>query len=312
VAQVETQPAARRHAEETNQVGSPDDLARRVAELEERLASSADPAVRELADELVCAVMDLYGEGLERIFRALADGGTAGVALRDALLEDAVVAGLLFIHDLHPVPLETRVEAALESVRPYLRSHKGDVELVGLEDGVAHLRLQGSCDGCPSSASTLELAITQALEEAAPDLVGIEVDGAVAQPSFSRGSLPLVGAGEPAASPSDWTYVDGLDDLEPDTMREADVGGNDLLIANVGGTLLAYVNSCAGCGSQLGAGVLEYGVLECPGCRRSFQLPLAGRILGGSEPLQLSPVPLLAENGGARVSVPAAGSGRGG
>ena len=63
------------------------------------------------------------------------------------------------------------------------------------------------------------------------------------------------------------------------------------------------MNACAGCGSALDAGVLEYGVLACPSCDRSFQLPLAGRILGGSEPLQLTPVPLLAENGGARVSL---------
>jgi len=292
---------------------SPDDLAQRVAELEERLAASSDPVLRELADELVGAVMDLYGEGLERIFRALDEGGPAAVAVRDALAEDSVVASLLLIHDLHPVPLETRVEDALASVRPYLRSHEGDVELVRLEDGVAHLRLQGSCDGCPSSAATLELAITQALDEAAPDLAGIEVEGAVARPAFPAGRLPLVGDGPAPAGPPGWTYVDGLADLEPDTMREEVVGGTSLLVANVGGTLLAYVNACAGCGSPLGGGVLEYGILACPGCERSFQLPLAGRILGGSEPLQLSPVPLLPENGGARVSLATeAGAGRAG
>ena len=280
---------------------SSDDLALRIGELEERLEAHPDPVVGELADELVGAVTDLYGEGLRRILRALAEGGPAAVAVRDALLADGVVAGLLLIHDLHPVPLETRVEEALESVRPYLYSHKGDVELVRLEDGIARLRLQGSCDGCPSSASTLELAITQALDEAAPDLAGIEVEGVVAPPSFAGGRLPLVG-GDAAPAPG-WTHVDGLNELEPDTMREAAVDGTSLLVANVGGTLLAYVNACAGCGSALDAGVLEYGVLACPSCDRSFQLPLAGRILGGSEPLQLTPVPLLAENGGARVSL---------
>ena len=77
------------------------------------------------------------------------------------------------------MPLEERVEAALVSVRPYMESHGGGVELVRLEDGVAHLRLRGSCDGCPASASTLELAIREALDEAAPDLDGIEVEGLV-------------------------------------------------------------------------------------------------------------------------------------
>ena len=34
---------------------------------------------------------------------------------------------------------------ALDSVRPYMESHGGDVELLGIEDGVARLRLEGSC-----------------------------------------------------------------------------------------------------------------------------------------------------------------------
>ena len=66
---------------------------------------------------------------------------------------------------------------ALDNVRPYMESHGGNVELVSLEDGVARIRLEGSCDGCPASSSTLELAIKTALEETAPDLLGIEVEG---------------------------------------------------------------------------------------------------------------------------------------
>jgi len=287
---------------ETTHLPHPDDLARHIQELEERLEAVADPVVREVADELVASVMELYGEGLERIFQALVDGGSATLAVRDALVHDGVVGSLLLIHGLHPVELETRVRAALDSVRPYLQSHSGDVELLRLEAGVAHLRLQGSCDGCPSSAATLELAITQALDEVAPDLAGIEVEGVVPQPSFAGGQLPLVGA---AATPSGWTSVQGLDLLEPDSMLEAVVDGASLLVANVGGTLLAYRNECAGCGSALGRGELEYGILACPGCERSFQLPLAGRLLGGTETLQLTPVPLLAEHGGVKVAVAA-------
>ncbi len=280
----------------------PDDLAGRVQELGERLEAIGDPLAREVADELVATVMDLYGEGLERIFRALADGGPSTLAVRDGLVDDPVVAGLLLIHDLHPVGLEQRVAAALASVRPYLQSHGGDVELLGLENRIARLRLQGSCDGCPSSAATLELAIEQALEDAAPDLDGIEVDGVTPQPTFSGRELPL--AATPTASPG-WTRLDGLAGLDPDTMTPATVDGFSLLVANVGGTLLAYRNECAGCGAALECGELEYGILTCPGCSRSFQLPLAGRLLGGEESLQLTPVPLLAENGGVKVAVAA-------
>ena len=54
---------------------------------------------------------------------------------------------------------------ALDSVRPYMESHGGDVELLGIEDGVARMRLVGHCKGCPASEATLELAIKKALEE---------------------------------------------------------------------------------------------------------------------------------------------------
>ena len=86
----------------------------------------------------------------------------------------------MLIHDLYPVPLDERVTDALDSVRPYMESHGGNVELLGIERGIARIRLEGSCEGCPASASTLELAIKTALDAAAPDLEGLVVEGAVA------------------------------------------------------------------------------------------------------------------------------------
>ena len=80
-------------------------------------------------------------------------------------------------------------------------------------------------------------------------------------------------------------------------LTQAQVGVVPLLVANVGGTLLAYRNACAGCGAPLHRAELDGGLLTCAGCRRRFELPLAGRAVG--EDLQLAPVPLL-EDGGQR------------
>ena len=96
-----------------------------------------------------------------------------------ALAADELVAGLLVVHGLHPYGVEERVERALEAVRPYLGSHGGDVELLGVsEEGVVRLRLLGSCDGCPSSSVTLELAVEGAIHEAAPEVSAIEIETA--------------------------------------------------------------------------------------------------------------------------------------
>ena len=140
----------------------PEQLIARVQELTGRLEDLDDPACRSLAEELTSAVVQMYGAGLERIVE-LADAGT-----RDEMSKDSLVAGLLMIHDLYPVPIEERVAQALDTVRPYMESHGGNVELLGIEDGIAKLRLEGSCKSCRASSSTLELAVRQALEEAAP------------------------------------------------------------------------------------------------------------------------------------------------
>ncbi len=52
--------------------------------------------------------------------------------LLDRLAADDLVASLLAVHGLHPYDVETRVARALDGVRPYLGSHGGDVELLGL------------------------------------------------------------------------------------------------------------------------------------------------------------------------------------
>jgi Fe-S cluster biogenesis protein NfuA len=102
-------------------------------------------------------------------------------ALPERLADDDLVGHLLILHDLHPRPVEARVAGALEEVRPYLESHGGDVELLGVGDGAVRLRLEGSCSGCPSSAMTLKNAIEQEIRKAAPEIEDIEAEGATTE-----------------------------------------------------------------------------------------------------------------------------------
>jgi Fe-S cluster biogenesis protein NfuA/nitrite reductase/ring-hydroxylating ferredoxin subunit len=254
-------------------------LIARVQELTGRLEDLEPGDCRELAEELTGAVVQMYGAGLERIVELIEDEETRG-----RLAADELVAGLLMIHDLYPVPLEERVTQALDSVRPYMESHGGNIELLGFEDGIVKLRLQGSCKSCRASSSTLELAVRQALQEAAPDLLGMDVEG-VAEPELPGVPLPVVNG-----APSWHT----LDISPPDLVTATAVDGVSLVVANVDGTLLAYRNECASCGSELAGGTLDQGALACPSCGRSFFLPQAGRSLD-DEHLQLQPIPLLRE-----------------
>jgi Fe-S cluster biogenesis protein NfuA len=152
----------------------------------------ADPAARARTREILQTVLELHAAGLERILGHLAAGGEAGAAIRDACAGDELVAALLLLHGLHPLDLETRVLQALDQVRPYLRSHGGNVELIGVSDGVARLRLVGSCHGCPSSAITMRQTIEEAILGKAPDVIAIEVEGAAERPSVAPDGHTLV------------------------------------------------------------------------------------------------------------------------
>jgi Fe-S cluster biogenesis protein NfuA/nitrite reductase/ring-hydroxylating ferredoxin subunit len=279
-------------------------LFERVQELQTLLDGCEQSAARDLADELMSNVVQLYGTGLQRIVEGILASGPEGARIASQLAGDPLVATLLLIHDLHPVPLEQRVQDALDSVRPYMDSHGGDVEMLSLQDGVARIRLQGSCSDCSASSVTLELAIKQALEDAAPDLEGLEVEGVA--PQMPGLALPIASGGNGAELPvvmsPAWFEVDGAGEPAEGAIAAVTVAGNELLIANVDGTLLAYMDACAGCGGALHGGALAEGALRCPQCARSYFLPRAGRSMD-DERLQLEPVPLLREQGRVKVAL---------
>jgi Fe-S cluster biogenesis protein NfuA/nitrite reductase/ring-hydroxylating ferredoxin subunit len=263
-----------------------EELVGRVQELTTQAEALADPEARACAEDLAAAVVQLYGEGLERIFAALDED------VRGRLAEDGVVASLMLIHGLYPVGIEERVQAALDTVRPYMDSHGGNVELLEVEDGIARLRLEGSCSGCGASQATLELAIERAIEELAPDLLGLDVEGVVAPPPRDA---PAADAGV------EWVTLHNAVGLERGRLMAADPG---LIVANVAGTLLAYRSRCAGCGGPLDQATLMGGTMTCPHCKRLFDLPRAGRCVNADgEGLQLEPVPLLRNGGPVRVAL---------
>lgn len=139
----------------------------RLDELLERLEALPGPTTA-LALETVETLAAIYGEALARIM----DLAASVPGLPQALADDELVGHLLLLHDLHPASLEERVLGAVEEVRPYVQSPGGDVELAGIEDGVARIRLSGGCSAC--SGATIESAVEDAVLEAAPELLAVE------------------------------------------------------------------------------------------------------------------------------------------
>jgi len=66
--------------------------------------------------------------------------------------------------------MKAAVEQVLESIRPNLAMHRGNVELVEVdeENGVVKVRFLGTCDGCPLASMTLKMGIESVLCERVP------------------------------------------------------------------------------------------------------------------------------------------------
>jgi Fe-S cluster biogenesis protein NfuA len=153
---------------------SGDALVERLGELLSRLENVRDPLARNIAQELLSTLMEVYGEGLDRIFDALDDPETPARSVRDHLLDDGVVSSLLLMHGLFPVDLQTRVRDALDKLRPQVVAEGGMLDLVEVADGVVRLRLTEPESGC-NGGSSLEPLVSEALEQAAPDMLGLEL-----------------------------------------------------------------------------------------------------------------------------------------
>ena len=258
------------------------DVMELVGRVEQRLAAiDGDQA----ATEAVRALVELYGEALRRVAKRFQ---------LEQLVEDELLTHLLLVHGLHPVDVETRVRGALEEVRPYLHSHGGEVELLAVEDGVAHLRLQGSCDGCPSSATTMRLAIEEAVLKAAPELSTVAAEGVAApQPAL----LQLGSVERPSGPDSAWSTVGGLPSLAGGELLVREVAGVPVLFARVDAVAYAYRSSCPRCGDSLAGADVDGAELACPGCGHRYDLRRAGRCLDAPA-LSLEPVPLLESDAG--------------
>lgn len=69
--------------------------------------------------------------------------------------------------------MESAVRASLEKIRSLVQLDGGDLELVGIEDGVVVIRLFGACDGCPMSPVTLRGGVERILMEEVPQVRGV-------------------------------------------------------------------------------------------------------------------------------------------
>lgn len=67
-----------------------------------------------------------------------------------------------------------RVKETLEELRPRLQADGGDIELLGVDQGIVKVKLRGACAGCPMSTMTIKMGVEQYLKKKIPEVVRVE------------------------------------------------------------------------------------------------------------------------------------------
>jgi len=69
----------------------------------------------------------------------------------------------------------TRINTALDEIRPHLAVDGGDIELVELTDkGVVRIKWLGNCEHCSMSSMTMRAGVEQAIRAKVPEITGVE------------------------------------------------------------------------------------------------------------------------------------------
>ncbi|MDJ0942228.1 MAG: NifU family protein [Kiloniellales bacterium] len=249
----------------------------------EALAEGWPAEQRNAAAARAEAVEALNAAAFRRLIRSLKTVPGMAEALREAAADELVYA-VLRRHGILKPSLFERVEAALNTIRPMLAGHGGDVELVAVEPPVAEVRFLGACDGCPASALTFYGGVKQAIQDQVPEIrevrqvKGLEGGGAEAVHFSSPFADYLAG---------DWIRAGELAELPEGETRVLELGGHSVLLSRFGDRVTCFENACAHMGMAMDGGEIQAGLITCP--YHGFQYSLeSGECLTAPE-VQLQP-----------------------
>ena len=203
----------------------------------ESIEQHPEEAVRNYVRALVYTLLDLHHGALQRITEIISAQPTGDIILQQ-MNDDELVQAVLTVHDLMAQPLETRIENALEFARKQLKSYGADVELVAVKNSVAHLRLLGGAGTANVSTTILKAEIEHALHEHTPDLLNVECEDTIApiRPPKLVQILPLRPPEDDSAKQF-YMPIIHADQVPENNLRVVELGGINLLLCNVAGTI---------------------------------------------------------------------------
>ncbi|AFY45211.1 NifU family protein [Nostoc sp. PCC 7107] len=249
----------------------------------EAIISEWDESQRCVAVGLKRAIEALHKEALTRLIKSLKQESIS--ALRQAA-DDEVVYAVLLYHDLVKPPLPPilqRIQAALEEVRPGLKSHNGDIELVAFKPpDTVEVKLIGTCSSCPASHLTLSQGVEQSIKNYCPEINNVVAVG-------DRSTVDNTNTGLTTPFPptitTAWVRVATVEQIPDLGIYAPKVAGHALILYRQGDRITCYRNACSHLASPLDTGKVENGIITCPVHGFQYQLD-TGQCLTADVPLQ--------------------------
>jgi nitrite reductase/ring-hydroxylating ferredoxin subunit/Fe-S cluster biogenesis protein NfuA len=245
---------------------------------------------RTKAMELKKAIETFHEYALRKLVRTFRETET-GTELLLKAVEDPAVYALLSMHGIIKQDLFTRVAAVLEEVRPYIRSHGGDVELVKVEGATVYVRLQGACSGCSMSALTLKKGVEEAVKARIPEIESV----LMAEDEVASGYLPHHLTDDVLdLERSGWVKGPSVQDLQEGRPTRMTHEKGDILLVRIDGRVMAYRNQCPHMGMPLDSGLVDGTILTCPW--HGFRYDLSTGECLTAPHVQLEPFPIRVED----------------
>ena len=261
------------------------DLSRLLEDIErlDAIFAEWDDAPRSAVHAYRTAIEALHGDAIRRLVGALKNDPAAAAAMKHAAADEIVYA-VLRRHNVIKPSIAERVETALQSVRPMLASHGGDIELVKVVPPAIEVRFTGACDGCAASALTFHAGVKKAVEDACPEITDIiQVKG---HAGGANGAVNFISPFALNAS-GDWLFAGRLNEIPEGGVCALSLGGEKVLLFRRGPVVACFRNACAHLGLPIDDGDVEDAIITCP--HHGFRYDLtSGECLTAPE-VQLQP-----------------------
>jgi nitrite reductase/ring-hydroxylating ferredoxin subunit/Fe-S cluster biogenesis protein NfuA len=254
----------------------------------EAIISEWDESQRCVAVGLKRAIEALHKAALTSLIKSLKEESMP--ALRHAVADEVVYAVLLYHELVKPPkpPLSQRIQTALEEVRPALKSHNGDVELVAIKPpDTVEVKLIGTCSSCPTSTLTLSQGVEQAIKNHCPEITKVVAVNKSSTVNNANSSLISPFSAKITCT---WMKVATLDEVPEFSVVVVQLAGTSLILHRQGATVKCYRNGCAHLGSPLEKGKVENGIITCPSHGFQYKLETGECLTAPDISLQSYPV----------------------